>query len=357
MKQRFSLLRDEAGGVLITTGLSIMFLIGIAGAAIDLGQQQLVRARTQQASDAGALAAGTMSMSGVDANQVALRYFNINFNETYMGIARPYPAISVSDTVMVQASSQRPTSFVNTIGTKSTVSSGRTVVVTNPSYKPRKYDLVLVMDNTLSMRAQDVGTPSAPQSRIDGLTIAAKTISAALLNDVEATGSRVGAVSWYTSVNSDQVLMPTSSLSTVNNYLDNMYLKCCTDSSVGLQAAYDRVAPTFTDDTVHAVVLLTDGLNNSHGGPDPGGKKSNEASEKVCDKFKKDNVLVYAIGFGKAASNTESEVSKFLSRCATQNPAGGGNLNVYYFIAPDTSVLQKVFGSILESIKKVRLSE
>lgn len=353
-----SFIRDKRGSVLITTGLGILFLVGVAGAAIDLGQQQLVRARTQQSSDAAGLAAGTLAISGVDPRQVALRYFNINFAPSYMGVTRPTPSINVGGTIEVKASSSRPTSFVNTIGTEATVASGRTVVVSNPTQKPRKYDLVLVMDNTLSMKAKDVGSPGNPQARIEGLTIAAKAIAANLLTDAEATGSRVGAVSWYTSVDAAQYLPLTTSLSSVNHYLDNTYLKCCTDSSVGLQYAYDHVTPSFTSDTVHAVVLLTDGLNNRHDGTaDPGGVRSNAASEKVCDAFKKAGVLVYAVGYGKAASNTESEVSQFLARCATQNPSGGSNRDLYYFIAPDTSVLNAVFGTILESIKKVRLSE
>lgn len=351
-------LRDQGGGVLITTGLSILFLVGVAGASIDLGQQQLIRARTQQSSDAAALAAGTISISGVDSAAIASRYFNINFTESYMGVPRPTPSINVGSNISVMASSGRPTSFMHNLGTESTQAGGRTVVTTNPSVKPRKYDLVLVMDNTLSMHAGDVGTPGAPQSRIEGLTIAAKVISANLLNDVTASGSRVGAVSWYTDVDPDQYLPLTTSISSVNSYLDGMHLQCCTDSSEGLEFAQNRVVPDFRDDAVHAIVLLTDGLNNMHDGSrDVGGVRSNEASEKACDAMKKKGVLIYAVGYGKAASNTESEVSKFLARCATQNPAGGSNADLYYFIAPDTSVLDKVFGTILESIKRVRISE
>lgn len=68
--------------------LSVIPLVGLTGGAVDLSRTYLVKARLQQACDAGALA-GRRSMSGTTVTdtdkQEALRYFYFNFPNGLMG--------------------------------------------------------------------------------------------------------------------------------------------------------------------------------------------------------------------------------------------------------------------------------
>ncbi|MGZ8757864.1 MAG: pilus assembly protein TadG-related protein, partial [Aeromicrobium sp.] len=55
--------RDEQGAVAILVAVMTVMLFGIAALVVDLGQARVVRGEAQAASDASALAAGTLSTS------------------------------------------------------------------------------------------------------------------------------------------------------------------------------------------------------------------------------------------------------------------------------------------------------
>lgn len=82
------LYRNQAGNTLAIVAAAIIPLVGMTGAAVDFSRTYLVKARMQQACDAGALA-GRRSMSGsvlTTADQAeALRYFKFNFPTQLMG--------------------------------------------------------------------------------------------------------------------------------------------------------------------------------------------------------------------------------------------------------------------------------
>ena len=340
------LIRDQRGGVLITTGLGILLLLGVSGAAIDLGNQQLLRARTQQSSDAAALAGAALSAKGGNPQQVALRYFNLNFSPTYLGVQRPSPAISVgSNSLSVSATSQQPTSLTGFVGVSSVNAGGRTVVAMEGSNSTtaQTYDVILVMDNSGSMISADAGTPQKPASRIDALREAALTMTSALLNGQNA--SRMAGVAWSDRVEGRQDL--TSNQGTMTSFLNRMKPAGLTDSTVGMKEA-EKFARGFNPSSVHAVVLLTDGQNNS--------SASNTSTNAICSKFKSSKTLVYTIAFGQVVVGTSpiaKEVQGYLSNCASDNPAGGK----FFYIAPDARTLSEIFATITTSIMSLRISE
>ena len=146
------LLPDTRGNVLMLTGLAILFLFAAAGAGVDFGRQQLVRMKLQNASDAAAVAAASMPASTTteQRRRVALRYFNLNYPSTYLGVARPAPNIQIGNTISVDASASFSTNFVSNVGLERMQSQGRTVVNrTEPQNSI--YDVILVMDNSNSM--------------------------------------------------------------------------------------------------------------------------------------------------------------------------------------------------------------
>ena len=158
---RKNLLRDTGGNVLIIAGLGILFLVGIGGAGYDLGRQQLVRQKIQQASDAAALAAAGMDFgtpSGTRQN-TAQAFFTLNYPQNYLGIPRPTPSVSIAgERVTVSAGAPVPTSFVGNFGVSTIAAAGSS---TTQFKRPQTIiDAILVLDNSASMNIMDVGVVS-----------------------------------------------------------------------------------------------------------------------------------------------------------------------------------------------------
>lgn len=143
---------DARGSVLMLTGLAILILFAVAGAGVDFGRQQLVRMKLQNASDAAAVAAASMPESTTveQRRQVALRYYNLNFPSSYLGVARPSPLIEIGNQITVDASATLATNFIANVGVNQLESQGRTVV-DRAEERNSVYDVLLVMDNSGSM--------------------------------------------------------------------------------------------------------------------------------------------------------------------------------------------------------------
>ncbi|MEJ0009186.1 MAG: pilus assembly protein TadG-related protein [Alphaproteobacteria bacterium] len=278
-------LRDEHASALMITALALIVLFAAVGIGVDLGRQQLLRARMQQASDAAALAAASLP-TGAQAEPVADRYFALNFPTAYMGFTPTTPTFHQDTTISVSTQGTMNTTLMNVAGTHSVNAGGMSVVDPGLGTVVQKYHLVLTMDNSYSMTVADVGastnireadlvTQSAQgghcrafwdplfpascggnagadqfcaavdvncpalgltvpptdaahadgttgASRLNALRFAASTISQQLLAPPNSAGSDVAATRW-----SDQTLgIPlsfTTNLDTVQQYLDAMF--------------------------------------------------------------------------------------------------------------------------------------
>ena len=329
---RKNLLRDGRGSVLILVGLGILVLVGLAGAGIDLGRQQIVSSKLQSASDAAAIAAGS-APAGQEI-QTAQRYFNLNFPDSYLGVARPTPTITqTANGTTVAASAPVPTLFLRLLGVTTTTAAGRTGTESGSTTNTQKFDVILVMDNSGSMAVNDAG---GGQTRIGALKVAAKTLASDLL-DPNVTGSRVAGVTW------DEFVIDTIGFQNTNgpmqSFLDGMLPHGGTNSAVGMAEAMD-MAGAFDPDAVNAVVLLTDGVNNA--------PSLNQLTIDICDDFKILGVVVYTIALGPVATQYP-DVAAFLTACAS-DPGK-------FYNAPDATTLQNVFDAILTSVKKLRITE
>lgn len=335
-----NLLRERCGSVLILVGLGILVLVGLAGAGIDLGRQQIVSNKLQSACDAAAIAAGS-APAGQEI-QTAQRYFNLNFPDSYLGVARPTPTITqTANGTTVAASAPVPTLFIRLLGVTTTTAVGRTGTESGSTTNTQKFDVILVMDNSGSM----CGSPTSiwdgycdSPSRLDALKVAAKTLVSSLL-DPNVTGSRVAGVTWNNAVIDTIGFQDTNG--PMQSFLDGMWEVGGTNSTVGMTAA-QSMASGFNADAVKAVVLLTDGGNNPPAGP------KNDATLAICNSFKSQGVVVYTIAFG-ADVNTVPTIAPFLTACAS-DPGK-------FYNAPDATTLQNVFDAILTSVKKLRITE
>jgi Flp pilus assembly protein TadG len=336
--QRF--LKSEEGNVLIITGASLLMLMGVSGAGIDLGRQQLVRSKIQQASDAASIAAAGLPESATDAQRVAAgqRYFALNFPDDYMGVSRPVPNVSISASgISVSATAQLPTRFISFIGIDKVQSVGRSVVsATTASTGASTYDLILSMDVSGSMSISD---PPAGR-RIDELRTAANTISSSLLGN-NTTNSRIAANTWTSRL--VESIGFQSSYPPMQSFLRDMRASGGTCSAVGMQQA--RVQATaFRNDVVRVIILLTDGVNGC----------PNSDTISICNQFKNSGVVVYTIALGRDVQDNDG-VRNFLASCASGTPED--NLNQYFFIAPNGQTLQSAFRAILTSVKSLRITE
>jgi Mg-chelatase subunit ChlD len=378
------------------TGLSFLFLVGIGGAAYDLGKQQLVQQRMQQAADAAALSAAALPTNTDEGRrrQVANAFFSLNFPDGYLGTTRPTPTITITNaTVTVTADAGVRTSFVSNFNIPSIAANAKSVVQIKQNFN--QIDLVLVMDNSGSMAAQDVGAtqvldgdlPSmlaaciriwsdpvqiatfaydyspycvypyaydyldwgfVGPNRLNALRFTADAAASLLLN---AAGSnhRVAVVTWV------NILIGFSDFSTdyasVRSELMRMIAAGGTNSTTGLQKALDLSA-NFRTNAVHAIILLTDGENNNPATDTP-------ASLAACNALKaQPRTIIYTIAFGTVVN--DAPVRQFLSDCAT-GPNGSAepkpNENLYFYRAPDAAELSKVFQQIIGSLQRVRIIE
>ncbi|MFM9889315.1 MAG: vWA domain-containing protein [Rickettsiales bacterium] len=313
------LIKHQQGNVLLITGLMVLVLVAFAGASVDLGREQIVKLKMQEAADAAALAAALAPAGATNADKqaVAERYFNINYPAVYLGVPRPRPTIIIGNSIEVTATADVTMNFVSNVGIGQLTANARSVVA-NGTTVASNYDVLFVLDNSNSMSAADVGSGAsrdvpvtriasvhsdavaacqafyaqiAPAlgganpiaycnnagdgagfdassgstqlhfglqgaTRLNALRSAAHSLANQLLNG--GSGNRVGAISWASQF-IDSVPL-TSDFASVETFLDRMYALSGTNSTTGLQQAVS-MAGGFDPGHVHAVVLITDGYN------------------------------------------------------------------------------------------------
>lgn len=377
-----SFLHDQRGGVLITTGLSILFLVGVTGAAIDLGRQQLIRARTQQSSDAAALAAATLSATGANPQQVAMRYFNLNFSTGYMGFDRPSPSINVgTTTIAISATNSMPTSFANNIGVHTMNAGGRTVVANESTSKATMdYDVVAVIDESGSTGARDAGTG---RTRMEEEKDALRDMIEGLFPSSDSTNKnlRFGLVGYTGYISTTGGL--TSNKGHAQSYISKLKSRCHNYDHWGMEAGLKMITgqwsspvpkpecsvaqntsvpgpATSRDDgknlsAAKHIVFITDGYIMVEPPPCYGGGGGGPCPNypiflKSCDQVKAAGVVLYTISF---VSQTPGDVGA-LKSCASIDPATG---QPRYFYAPDAATLRKILGEVGETIRSIRITE
>ncbi len=350
--QRFA--RDTRGSVLMLFGLSIIFLVGIGGAGVDLGTQQLQRVKLQMAADAAATSAASLVPTSAanatsERQNAANRYFNLNYPPTLFGQPRPTPIITLTGgagngTVTVTANSDVATSFVSNFGIPTLASAG-SATAGLLEVNAAKYDVILSMDNSGSMSAPAGGG----LSRIAALKNAANTLIDKFLPLTTTHDNRMAFNRWNHDIINSVGFSADNPSSKA--YINNMTIGGNTNSAAGLGNAMS-MQPQTRSDAVKTVILLTDGVNGVGAGTTG---PINAASLGICDGLKNQQVVIYTIGFGASVVN-DAGVIAFLSACATPNPAGGSNTNVYFFPAANTAQLNAAFDIIATSIRSVRIS-
>ncbi len=145
------LLSDRRAASAVLLAASIVPLIGFVGMGVDGAKAYLVKARLSQALDAAALAGGKVMFSQNRAADIQ-KYFEANFPTGFMGATVDGPNIVEGpngETLELSASVTVPMDFMKILGYDSITIAGESVV----KRQARGMELVLVMDNTGSMRS------------------------------------------------------------------------------------------------------------------------------------------------------------------------------------------------------------
>jgi Flp pilus assembly protein TadG len=169
----------EHGNVAMMLGLSIVPVVGIAGAAVDYSRTNSVKAGMQTALDATALMlakeAAVVGQAQVDAS--AQTYFTSVFNRPDVNnvIARAVYTPGGTSQLVVHASAQVPTAFVKIFGYDSLTVTGTATAKWGNS----RLRVALALDNTGSMSSDD---------KMDALKTATTSLLTQLQSIAESSG-------------------------------------------------------------------------------------------------------------------------------------------------------------------------
>lgn len=204
LHKRFKDLRaDEKGSILIQTSLVGAAIIGMLGIGVDLSRAYLYRSQLSGALDAAALA-GAKSFHSATRDAEIQAFFDSNFDAEFMGGDVADLTITEVDAVnrslTVETSGNIDTVFMRLFGFDDLgiAASAET------TSRQTGLQLVMVLDNTGSMRSSDGGTV-----RIDAL----QTASTSLVNSLFGTDDsndelEIAILPYVTTVNVGHLLDP-----------------------------------------------------------------------------------------------------------------------------------------------------
>ena len=168
--------RNERGTIALIFALSVVFLMGVVGLAIDGARSYRLSSRITAMLDAAALAAGTMldeaDFTDAEIHARALSYFNVNW-APQDGVVLSPPATTIDRLkfeLKIGVDAQLKTMLGSVVGIDTINVKRETTVI----YRNKKVELALVLDTTGSM--------CDPCDKIDSLKVAAKTVIDSLLD-------------------------------------------------------------------------------------------------------------------------------------------------------------------------------
>jgi Flp pilus assembly protein TadG len=151
--------RDASGNTLAMIAMATIPLAGMVGSAVDIGRSYLIKARLQQACDAGALAARRSQAGGtLDANAIdkGNKFFAINFSNNTAGATNVSFTPTNTDDGQVRgtANARVPMSITKIFGTDYIDLS----ITCEAKLEISNTDVVLVLDTTGSMACDPNGS-------------------------------------------------------------------------------------------------------------------------------------------------------------------------------------------------------
>ena len=248
----------EKGFALLLATLSLLFLVPLAGLAIDAGMAYIIKTRLSVAVDSACISAARSLNRGLDlssqrdaARGVALRYFNANFPQDHFGTTGIAPLVNIDEsqlrlrTVTVNATRRAPLYFMPILGEH------YADVSVQGQATRRDSNIILVLDRSSSMN----DTASMPPMKA-----AAKSFVDRFSNGRD----RLGLVVFHHA--SFRAKEPTFNFKTasptVPSLIDSTNAGGNTGTTGALNAAYSMLQTINEAGALNVIVFFTDGLPN-----------------------------------------------------------------------------------------------
>lgn len=404
--------RDDRGSIIPTFAVMFFFIAMTMGAAVDAARMYHSQSRLGSAADAAAIAAAKALLDGrnsnADVERIATEYFHANLKEIE-GFARIHSFTTKLDrtknAVEIDIQADVPMTITKIAGFETVSLPVSSVAI----FDQKDIEVALALDVTGSMGGSkiaamkvatddlldimlpDAGTPNkvrvafAPYSSgvnassyagpatnyrsTDGCTFERQgsdpegdqAPSSGNYLKVAAdvsVGSSACPSSKVIALSSDKTLLSR----TVNGYTAGG----STAGHLGAQWASYLVSPhwggvfgsesvpaAYNDGkTIKAVIIMTDGENNTFGGHQNVGvnrTKSDGLERKICSEIRSNNVMVFTIGFTAGSAPLDSTAQKLLSDCAARTDR--------FFLAKDRDELRQAFANIANQLNNLRLSK
>jgi Flp pilus assembly protein TadG len=149
LSQFFARLRaGVSGNVAMIYALALVPTVGAAGAAVDLGQAMVVRQRLGEATDAAALALGSMvNLTDAQKQAKALEFINANIPGAALGDTASVVVTTGDNTITVKSTATVQTAFMGLLG----VDELEVTTESEVTRESRGMEVAMVLDNTGSM--------------------------------------------------------------------------------------------------------------------------------------------------------------------------------------------------------------
>jgi Flp pilus assembly protein TadG/uncharacterized protein YegL len=366
---------DRRGNFAMMTAFALPVILGAGGFAMDLTNMVLTKAELQDAVDSASLAAASALSNDkktvAEAKTIALKFFKTQLSGTLPGQSDLTSATTIDITETTEASGGK--TFKINIATGYELQLNPLTRLFGPTSKQiaasgsaesgteskNALSMYLVLDKSGSMLANtneiasygsctqynDSGSSIGKQSpcyvkKIEALQTAATTLFNQLNKaDPNTKYVRTGTVSYYSKM--DTAYSLAWGTTAAQKQVNALSAGGGTSSTDAMNAAYTKLSDA-TENSEHAkkngqtptkyIILMTDGNNNN--------TSDDTATQKICDKAKKDKMEVYGVAF-----MAPSRGQKLLQSCvsAPEN----------YFAAEKMSDLVSAFKAIGERAAQV----
>jgi Flp pilus assembly protein TadG len=373
----------EHGVTLVFLALVAVVLAGLVGFAVDAGRLFVARAELVRAADAAALA-GVVDMPDLArAQATAVQYVLANDPQATATVEQPggEPRLRVTVSKRVEMT------FMRVLGIPSV-----TVRATATAGLGGILDLVMVLDETGSMRGQDLANAQAAARQLVGMLLPDPTGNTAVgLAPFRMSyfGGRNCRWYWYECVPNSHIVGLTGNssalLSAINRLSGDGNTNICMGLWKGSQILFGPGGHT-DPDTRRIIVLLSDGDNNPHHRADStwpaecdfgrdssigAGCNTSDSVTNILDRktyelarsLKARGVEIYVVGFGLCGTNDRTEPcdpgkigtggadnDRNLLKCIASSTPGTTD---HYFEAENTSELVSIFRAIGAGITRL----
>ena len=333
--------RQRKGFAVILTTLSLVLLVPMVGLAIDVSILYMIRAKLSGAVDAAVLAGAQSLANGDDAGtqrasaqDAATRFFNANFPSGYWGTTNvTFPPPTIDDTstvnyrtVSATASATAPLYFLRVFGTDTT-----TVAISAQAGR-RDALVMLVLDRSGSMNNPFQGTNACTIMKQDAAQFLTYFAPGRDMLGLVIFGASTFVYAPTTSFN-----QPDANGNSVASLIGQISCGGNTNTSGGVEQAYNQIQAINSTTRTNVIVLMTDGRPNGFVA-DYTNLRINPGS---CDAAGKPLVGVIAQGAGgpKVTGTTDGVMSYLTSSASTNSEAPATNSGGCQF-ASDLSKLR-----------------